>query len=132
MSTEAKAAGITPPLESSTVVVLAGNTTAQRFKIPSAWRKEYFSVEADGVNVYVAFGGASVAADLTGTTTLDAEAIDTYDGGECRKVADGSEKHWDLSKITPWEKDLYVSFDCDATAGYIRLGPTSGTVKGTL
>lgn len=122
----AKASAITPPYESDNVVVLAGNTTAQRFKIPDSWRDQWLTIQADGVNIGYVFGGATVAADLTATTTLSSEEISAYDGGECKRCPSGQERHEELSQILPKVKDLYLSIDCDATAGYIVLIRSSG------
>lgn len=130
MSAEsAKAAAVTPPVESNNVVVLDGSTTAQRIKLPDTWRKSWLTIQADGVNVGYVLGGATVAADLTGTTTITDEEIDTFDGGECKRVDDGGEKHEDLSQILRHAQDLFISIDCDATAGYVVLIRSSGTVN---
>ena len=128
MSTRAEA--VTPPYESNTVIVLSGNTTAQRIKIPDAWRKEYVKIKAVGVNVAVLFGDGSVAADISGTTSVALE-VPTLDGDSSDYIADGSGESYDLGQITPTAKDVYLSIDADATAGTIVIRRTSGKVKAT-
>lgn len=127
MSTRAEA--VTPPYESNNVIVLSGNTTAQRMRLPDGWRREYVTVTAIGVNAGVLFGDDGVVADITATTTVTSE-VPAINATACAYVASGtSGKPWDLAQIVPHHKNLYVSIDCDATAGTVRLERSSGKVK---
>lgn len=123
-----RAAAVTPPYEENNVIVLSGNTTAQRVKIPDGWRKEYITVQAIGVNAGVIFGDAAVAADITATTTVTSE-VPAVNATACAYVASGGSRQWDLGQIVPYTKDLFVSIDCDAVAGTVRLERSSGKVQ---
>lgn len=134
MSTN-KAANITPPYESKTVIVLPGHTTAVRFQIPDDWRKQWLTVEVNGVAAGVLIGGATVVANLSATTNVSLDGgtgvttLDTFDGGECVRIPDGGRRPWNLDLIHPNEATLYVSLVGDAIAGQIRLIRSSGPVS---
>lgn len=130
MSETTKAAAVTPPVGGSNVIVRASVTSAERIKIPAAWRRSWLTIEADGVDVYVTLGDGTVAADSTGTTTLTSEEVSAYDGGECSKIPSGSEKPFDLSQLLPVDADLYLSHVASATGGYVRITRSSGHVNG--
>ncbi len=127
-SKTSKAASVTPPVAEHQIV-LGGNTTAQRVKIPGAY-KGYVKVQANGVNVGVLFGDASVAADITATSTIDGSfEVTDFGTGACDYIGDGDKEHYDLANLASEllvGGDLYVSLDCDATAGTIRLVHNSG------
>lgn len=130
MSEVSKAAAVTPPVPGSNIIVRASVASAERIKIPDAWRRGWVTIEADGVDVYFGFGGSTVAVDSTGTTTLSSEEVSAYDGGECSKIPSGAEKAVDLSQIQPVIQDLYISHVESGTGGYFRMTLTSGLVNG--
>ena len=120
---------VTPPAHQNTVV-LASATSAQRVLLPDSWRENHVTLEMEGVNGWIRFGDDTVVADNTAVTTLVSELPTTFDGGECRYVADGGEKTWDMSLVRQSESDkqVYASIICSATGGYIRLSRTSGPI----
>lgn len=128
MSTRAES--VTPPVESNNVIVRASVTSHERFKLPDTWRKAIVTIYADGVDVGVLFGGATVEADLAANTTLSGgPPFDTvtFDGNECKKIPSGSEKHLDLAQIIPTNaRDVYISHIESATGGQFRMERTSG------
>lgn len=126
---EAKALSVTPPTDGN-VIVLSGSTTAQRVKIPDAWRKGYVTIQARGCEAGYLFGGVGVAADITAMSTINGTtfAVTSYGTGACGSVSDGGDAGVDLAAIagpTP-TSPLYVSIDCDASAGLVRLIHSSG------
>lgn len=128
MSAEsAKAAAVTPPVAAAqNVIVRSAVTSAERIQIPDAWRKAGITIQADGADVYVLLGDSTVAADSTATSTLTSEEVTAYDGGECVKIPDGSERYCDLSQIDRHGQAIYLSHIASATGGYVRVWRSTG------
>lgn len=126
------AAQVTPPVSGGDgLVVLASSATAATFQIPDEWLDGWICIQADGVDVSVAFTeDSALVADPTDVTTLASGAIDTHGTAEVRKVFDGTEKPYDLSLLPrlPAGSSWYLAHVESGAGGYVRLEKASGAV----
>lgn len=131
-----KAAAITPPYSGKNTIVLASATSSARLKFPASWRRSIVTIQADGVDVYVCFGDTTVTAVIAGATTLTSEAPSAHGTGECIKIPNGQEKHFDLALIdakNPGNANdqhaIRLAHIESATGGYVRIYRSSGPVN---
>lgn len=132
MSVQAKAASITPPVQGKNLWVFASSDSSTAIECHPSWNRSFLTIEADGVDVYVAFSDDPTAtADPTATSTVTSGVITAVDGDECRKIPDGQERDFDLSAL-PWSSDdgkkLYLVIVSSASGGYVRVTRSSGLV----
>ena len=132
MSVQAKAASITPPVQGKNLWVFASSDTSAAIECHPSWNRSFLTIEADGVDVYVAFSSdPNATVDPTATSTVAGGVITAVDGDECRKIPDGQERDFDLSAL-PWTSDdgkkLYLVIVSSASGGYVRVTRSSGPV----
>lgn len=131
-----KSASITPPVAAKNTIVLAGSASSSRIKLPDDWRKSWITIYADGVKLYVALGGATVAVDETHVTTLTSEAPSAHGAGECIPIPDGGKEPFNLAEVTGTAPPssthpagpLFLAWKAASATGYIRIVRSSGPV----
>jgi hypothetical protein len=117
------AASVTPPQSGKNVYVIPGTASSAAHLVPTACRKAYVVLEADGDTFYVAFGPSTLTVDETDTTTM---ALVPTLGSECVKIADGESKQFDLNLLA--DTSTHIVIKGTGTSGYLRITRSSGRV----
>lgn len=135
MPYDVKAAGLTPPCGGKNIIVLDSATSSARLKLPASWRTSIITVQADGVDVYVAFGGTSITASQTAVTTLSSEAPSAHAAGVSYKIPNGQERNFDMTLIgcdNPGNANqlhaVRMAHIESAAGGWVRVYRSSGPV----
>lgn len=135
MSMTEKAAGVTPPYESKNLIVLASSASSSRVKLPASWRRSIITIQAEGVDLWVCFGGTSASAVKTAVTTLTSEAPSAQAAGLCQYIPAGQQRDFDLSLIVAKNPgntsdivNTRLAWIASATGGYVRIIRSSGPV----
>lgn len=133
MSYSEKDAQLTPPCDGKNLIVLASTAASRRLKFPASWRKSVITIQAQGLDQWVTFGGTGVTAVPTAVTTLTSEAPSAHASGLCWHIPAGQERSFDLSLIkmdnggnTNDNHALRMALISTDTTGYIRIQRASG------
>lgn len=132
MSYEVKAAALTPPCSGKNVIVLDSTAASARLRFPKSWRHSIVTIQADGVDVYLNWGGTGASAVIAAVTTLSSEAPASHATGCSVKVPNGQERNYDLDLIEadfPGTADdplanVRLAHIENATGGWIRITRT--------
>jgi hypothetical protein len=133
MSLVHKAASISPPVQGKNLWAVAGSTSSQAIKVPESWLRNLVTLEADGADFYISFStDSSAAVSETATSTIASGEFTALGATVATKIADGSDKAFDLSQI-PLDRgvagrSLYLVVKASAAAGYLRIHRSSGNV----
>ena len=132
-----KDAQLTPPCEGKNLIVLASTAASRKLKFPASWRKSLVTIQAEGLDEWICFGGSGVAAaPTTGLTTLTTEAPSAHAAGTCYHIPAGQERTFDMSLIkcdnpgnTNDNHAVRMALISTGTTGYIRVMRASGEVS---
>lgn len=99
-------------------------TTAELLVVPTAHRNKVWLLQAEGQDVYVAFGTDAVVASKTQRSTKDGSGNLTADGKETMHIPSGT-------SIERLITTTHMSHISGATGGVFRFAPDTGKGDGT-
>lgn len=123
-----EAAEVRPPIESG-FHCRATVTSSERWAIPSAWRGHYVTFQAEGVAVFLLFGGASVAASASAVSTLSTEVLTAVATASLLIPANG-ERHIYVPTTGEAAAITHLAHIAAATTGFLRAYRSSGAYAG--
>lgn len=122
---DTKAARMTlDPTASTTRYARDTVTTAELLVVPVTHRNKIWIFQAEGQDVYIAFGTAAVVASKTQRSAIDGSGNLTADGKETMHVPAGT-------SIERLVTTTHLSHISGATGGVLRLAPDTGKGDGT-
>lgn len=116
------AAVVTPPQSGKNVYAVAVTTSSVAHTLPTACKKGYLTLQADGGDIYVAFGPSTLTIDETTTTTMALEPSLT---SECAKIPDGTSLSVQASMLHVDSTHIVLKGSAACT---LRLTRSSGRV----
>lgn len=124
-----KSASVTPPLSGKNTIVLGSGTSSRRIKIPESW-KGWITIQADGCEAWVSFGGSTITAAPSATSTITSDELASNGTGECQHIPEDTSLPVNLDEIEKGPKDrIYLADIESATGGYLRIIRSSGRVS---
>lgn len=128
-ATEAKAASIAPPAE---VYARNGTTSGEVLKLPTKFRHQYLTVQAEGQDAYVfvkVAKTAPTAPDQSARSTVSSDEPAAATAG-CIHVPAGQERHFDLEElendIKSKDDRIWLGHDAAVAGGVVRFWKSSG------
>ena len=126
------AASMAPPFQ---MYVLATVSSSQAIQLPSAFKNKYATFVAEGLDVFIRFGTATLTASSTAVSTVTSNVPAVATNGTYLIPA-GTERHFDMRNVIGTDpisaggsnSDIWFAHISSGTSGFLRFFPSEGDV----
>lgn len=123
-----QAASIAPPVEPYVRLATASSVA---HKLPVAFRGTWITIQADGADLYLRFGTATLTVDEANVSTITADEAAPAATGAITIPA-GQERHYDLRRMIqsdrPDDHRIWMALKSASATGHVRWWKSSGKV----
>lgn len=107
------------------VHVLATVASTTRIKIPANWFDKYVTFQAQGLDVFLAFGGSGVTVSLTSVSTVSSEEMTSL-ATNAYLLPAGQERNFRFQRAAAQEGVTHFAHISTGTSGFLRMIETTG------